>query len=524
VIDRIDPRMLPAMAGNRLYLDYLAGTDRALRFYSHPPRGWGELDERRGHRYPRAAVAGCLAEYNRQLGAGARALSNIEALTDDGTLCVITGQQAGFLGGPAYTTYKIVTVIRLAAHLEQVLQARVVPVFWLASEDHDFYEINHAYFPKRDGEIGRVHFGWSERGRPVADLPVTERVQQAYDAFFEGFAPGPYWNEVKDRFAFQPGEGFAAWGARTWSQLFAEHGLIVVEPHVLRPAMADLFAFALEHVVEIERGLNQVAEQLRDQGYAPALTSERAGWLYTCDASGRRVRVEDIEAALSQVREHPERFSTDAALRPLFADAVLPVAASALGPGEIAYQAMLKPLYELFEVPQPVLFPRKNYTVLSSRHVERLDRYRVRVEALLTASLDKGAILNRLVPASDRQTFAAARQGLHESMASLRSHLLEVDPSLDRMWERTVSRLAQGLDKLESRTFKARTRQMGFCKGELQALSNLVLPRGRLQERVLPLPYLMNLYGPRFLSALFSAGELEDFSHHVLVLEEDGHA
>ena len=116
--------------------------------------------------YPRQAVSRRLAEYNAGLGADARAGANIEALADPDTYCVITGQQAGFMGGPAYTAYKIITAIRLAEHLAKTWGTRVVPVFWLASEDHDFEEINHTYLIKRDGEIGRVRFSWRQQGRP----------------------------------------------------------------------------------------------------------------------------------------------------------------------------------------------------------------------------------------------------------------------------------------------------------------------------------------------------------------------
>jgi bacillithiol biosynthesis cysteine-adding enzyme BshC len=459
VISVIDPQELPAMAGNKLYLDYISGSGSAAQFFAHSPTGFAAgRGARQDHAYPRQEVSALLAEYNTRLGAHARAMENIEAWRDPSTLCVISGQQAGFLGGPAYTLYKIVTTIRLAAHLEEAWGTRCVPVFWLATEDHDFNEINHAYYMQADGEVGRVRFDWQEEGRPIADLPVTDDVRRAYQEYMDDMSHGPHLDEVKERFAPQPGEGFALWQARTWSQLFSERGLVVLEPRLLRPVAANLFRFAIEHSGEIRERLDQVAERLVAEGYEPALTSEQAGELYTFDAGGFRVRVDDPQAHLDEVTAHPERYSTDAALRPLFADALLPVIVSVLGPGEIAYQAMLKPLYELFDLPQ---------------------------------------------------------------LAPLRSYLHDIDPSLVRTWEQTLANSMRNLDKLEERAFRARMSQMGFSKGDLRTLQNALLPRGRLQERVFPLPHFINRHGWQFIDEIFSAGELERFGHCVLTIEDE---
>ena len=153
MIEKIDPQALPAISDNQLYLDYVSGKGAATRFFAHAPLDFAAaLESRRGYPYPRQEIVYRLAQYNAGLGAHAHALQNVDALLDSTTFCVITGQQAGFLGGPAYTVYKIVTAIRLAEYLQENLQARFVPRVWLATEDHDFQEINHAYFAKGDGQ------------------------------------------------------------------------------------------------------------------------------------------------------------------------------------------------------------------------------------------------------------------------------------------------------------------------------------------------------------------------------------
>jgi uncharacterized protein YllA (UPF0747 family) len=201
---------------------------------------------------------------------------------------------------------------------------------------------------------------------------------------------------------------------------------------------------------------------------------------------------------------------------------MLPVIASVLGPGETAYQAMLHPLYDLFRVPQPVLFPRKSYTIVSQRQAELLDRYQTSIVEILTGRMDTDAVYGRLVPASDLEMFASAHRGIEAALSPLQPLLGSIDPSLERTWGQTLANATRSLDKLKDRAIKARMSQQGFSKSNLQGLQNALLPKGQLQERVFPLPHFVNRHGPRFINELLAAGELDDFAHHILTLEEEG--
>jgi uncharacterized protein YllA (UPF0747 family) len=320
-------------------------------------------------------------------------------------------------------------------------------------------------------------------------------------------------------FSYRAEEGLSDWQSRMWSSLFSSRGLVVVEPHVVRPAAPEFFRFALENVQELRCRLHGVGRELTSAGYSAALTSEQAGLLYTFDAAGQRVRVQDSQSHVADASRYPERYSTDAALRPLLADAVLPVLTSVLGPGETAYQAMLKPLYELFGIAQPLLYPRQGYTVVSEREVERLAAYQVDPRTVLTGQLDLDAALGNLVPQEERYLFQRAYQEIEQAFSPLRSYVRGINPGLDRTWAQTVHHAARNLAELEQRAIKARTRQLGFSKGELRRLQNAWLPRGRLQERVLPLSHFMNRYGPGFLDAMLGMGELGDFRHHMVAME-----
>ncbi|MGM0399856.1 MAG: bacillithiol biosynthesis cysteine-adding enzyme BshC [Chloroflexota bacterium] len=511
---------LPARFQSRLHIDYLKNRGEANTFFTHAPTDFGgALAGRRSHNFPRKGLVEQLLPYNRKLGASERTLENIRALQDPSTFCVIAGQQVGFLGGPMYTTYKIITTIRLAAYLDEILSVDVVPMFWMATEDHDFGEINQAYYFQPDGEVGQVSFSWDEQGCPIADLDITEEIKDAFQTYFGRLTPGTHHAITKKRFSPQKEEDYCTWHGRLWSQLFADQGLVMVEPRILRPFGAHIFQTALKETEEITCRLRGVAEDLTAAGYEATLPVEDATRPFTFDARGHRVRVQDPATHVEEAGTHPEDYSTDAALRPLFADAILPILVSVLGPGEITYHAMLKPLYKLFDLPQPILFPRKSYTLVHESEGDDMERYGVTPEQLLTQEPDPSDVLRKFTFEAGTDLFDTAREHVGKAFAPLKPYVKEIDPSMAKSWEWAVNNALRGIDKLEESSTSALMSQKGLSKGEIHILQNVVLPRDRLQERVLPLPHFMNIHGLGLFDRLFAGGALDDFCHHILVME-----
>ncbi len=513
---------------NVLYRDYLAGTGSARGFFTHEPRDFaGALRRRQEGSYPRREIADALQRYNGSLGADERALRNVRHLADEGSFCVMTGQQAGFLGGPVYTLYKVVTAIRLAEDCADALGVTVVPLFWLASDDHDLHEVNHAYVYGADGEVQKVQFPVEQDGRPVEALPLTTTTKDAYERYFEYFVRGAFTVPLNESYvagareAVPPpgGERFSAWVARTWSALFSRRGLVIVEPAILRAEGGAFLETAVRSHGEMERRIAATGDALRAAGYETAALSPDAGKPFFFDELGRRVRAENPEEHAEAVREHPERYSADVLLRPLMVDSILPTLAHVLGPGEFAYHAYMKPLYELLGVRQPLLFPRKSYTVLRDAEEERLKLYRRTAEDVLRG---RGEAFSEILSDSGRRLFDEARAGIDEAVAPLRRFVAEVDPGLVEAHHRLESNTERALDALRDRVIRSLMSRSGLSKGEYRRLTNIIMPKGRPQERVYPLPFVLALAGRRFLDSVLEAGELNDFSHELITVEEDG--
>ena len=504
---------------NRLFLDFIAGRASATGFFEHAPAGFSNAADARGSiAYPRTALVDALLAYNARLGAGQSAVANIEALGDTSTLCVLAGQQAGFLGGPAYTAFKALHAARFAKWLEERLERRVVPVFWLASDDHDFTEVNRVRLLE-GGELRNVSFDWSDRGHPIEALPRTSAVQEAADAVLDRLPPAR--GNVRALFLPEETDDYALWHARIWSRLFERQGLILVEPRVLRHLAGDFFRRALSLSPKITDQLRQVAGDLRRTGYEARLDPERAGRLFVIAENGRRARPEPRGGPTVDPHRDPHAYSPDAALRPLLADTLFPTIASLLGPGEIAYQAMLNPLYKLFDLPQPVIAPRHGYTLLSEEETALLARLGVSAAKALSVGFDPAAIAQEKASPDLRAAFRATRKAVEKAFAPLRPELRGIDPSLDARWRQSSDHTGQAIAKLEERAVRADLARKGLSIPQLHFLAFTLRPTGELQERVLSFVHFAMKFGVEWLTDLERTGSPERFEHRVLTIRGD---
>lgn len=520
---RIETVPLPLLyPGHALLRDLAAGSPAAARFFTVPPGDPAAalLSAARSRCVPPplpAAVAQALAAHQRRCGGDARSAANAKALAAGRASCVVTGQQAGLLGGPVYTAYKIATAVRLARRAAERTGRPCVPVFWLASEDHDIGEANHTFGTKPDGEIGRVSFR-AAGGRELRRLPLDERVTGSVARYFEELLPAGDRRRARVPYAADGERSYTGWVARSWMRLFAGTGLVIVEPALLRPACGALFERALAHRGAVTKALAAVAGELAAAGYRAPLDPAVAGAPFRIEADGTRVRVADAAAELRRGAGDPAVLSTDAALRPIFADALLPNLAHVVGAGEIAYHAMLKPLYALFGVAQPAVLPRRSLTFLTDGESEALDRYAVAVREALAGAVHPGAAATRLLGAGDTAEFERAAAGIRAAFQPLAGRAGGVDPGLTRTWQRSRDHALLGLARLRARTGRAVLARRGYSRAALHRLLNQIRPRGRPQERVFPVPHFLARFGAAFLDACLIDQPAGAFTHEVVTL------
>jgi len=513
MIDRSFPLEI-AYPKARIACDYTSGHAPARRLFASAPEDVERLAlERTRQGQAPEALANAVVCYNRSLGAAAEALDAAASLRHRDAVCVITGQQVGFLGGPAYVAYKILTALRHAHALRRTLGIPVVPVFWLATQDHDLGEINRCHYVAADGEVATVRFEWDGAGRPISTLPLTPEALECRDRYLEAATAPTRRPEIARITAPDPKDDYSLWHARIWTRIFSRHGLVIVDPAKLGAFAAPIYARAVAAEREIAAALHRGADAVREAGYEVALPMDRAGRLFTLDADGRRVRLPPTDSGTApQVRY--DTLSPDAALRPVLADTLFPVVLDVLGPGELAYHALLRPVYELFDVPQPAARLRWSGTIVSPEEARLAEQIGEDPETLVASGIDVPQVASRLVSDELRQMFAAARSPIQNAFTQLRPGVCEIDATLDRERDRAARAALRELERLERRAAHAQLEHRGFAPARLQRLGVAIRPRGRLQERVFPFLHFLHRHGPSLVEELLSLDTDAVMQHH----------
>jgi len=443
---RLDP-------GNDLARAYLAEPPLALPLFAHDYRDPRALRPLLDARRERPRLGAILERYNREVGG-----SPENALRLDEGFCVVSGQQAGLLLGPAYTAYKLFTVIRAARALEAELKAPVVPVFWVETEDHDWEEVNRFFWGDRRYRLDVEVAPGTPVGRVEADpAPFLAEVREA-------LREGEAWEVV------EPERNVARWHVRSLARLVKGEGVVFLEPSLLREPMRPL----AERVASAHGAID--ASLLRDTGFDRALAPPAGAYLF--DSGGPRRR-------LARGAKVPAQWSTDVVSRVLVQNAALPVLAAVCGPAEIRYWAQLKGAHEALGIPMPAVLPRVSATLVE--------------EGIARDASKLGADLEEVVrgvakpPEPDVPDPLAARlRRLVAEAKDLEAARLDLPPNTARPFRKTVERLRDELSKLAGRIEDARAEARGAGRRHFDRILRELRPRGLLQERTHSLfPYLL---------------------------------
>src|SRR6266850_1605365 len=460
----------------KLFLEYLDHFERVKGFYAHPPtmqavkRIAGKLEYPRERR---AEVAELLRKQNVALGASAETESNLERL-DKGAVAIVTGQQVGLFSGPAYAIYKALTAVQIAEELTRG-GIPAVPVFWMATEDHDLEEVRHAsWFGQgklKNFELPLV----AEAGRPVGGISLGAEVEPLTREAAEFLS-----NQGSDLLAqyltesYRPEETYGSAFAKLFTRLFAQQGLILMDP--------------------LDPGLHRGATPL----YQHAL-------------AGR-----DELAHLTHAE--PEKFSPNALFRSVVQDFLLPTAAYVGGPAEISYFAQAEVIYRRLLGRMPVMLPRAGFTLVDAKAAKLLRRYGLTVEDVWAGSQSlRHKMEGASVPKGLSKTFERDQKQIQKMLTQLGKQIAKLDPTLKRTVERAKQRIEFHLDKLRRKAGKAQDQKTGLISAHEQYLESLFYPHKALQSRELCLLPFLARWGASGLSELQKLASGKKIGHHFII-------
>jgi len=527
----------------RLTHDYLYDHGRVRDFYNgdfRDPAAFERQAERvRSRPIAREDLAEVLTEQNAGYGCGPETLGAIGKLVRDKACAVVTGQQVGLFSGPLYTIYKALTAIKLSDALNRRGLGSFVPVFWLASDDHDLAEIDHITLLDKDNRVREIRCPppAHERKAPVSDIPLPQEIGDCLEQLKALTLDTEFKADILGALgdAYQPGRSYVEAFGRWMTRLFKSRGLILidaVDPR-LKEMGREVFYREIAGDSPSTRQAVAASERLRRAGYEAQIPLHE-GILNQFYVERERHAIQwkngafDVkglpspktkEALLELAGEKPFLFSPNVLLRPLYQDAVLPTVAYVGGPSEIAYFGQLKSVYETFGLPMPVIYPRKSVTIVERKIDHILKKYHMSVPDLWgNAAGAVGAITREEIPEAVGQAMLLVRDRLERDYAALKAEILAFDPGLAESVDLARGKVNQQLDFLQKKVQQAARRRSDIAVRQLHKAVDNVLPNQRLQERVFNIvPYLIK-YGAAFMDQLDRAIDIDAMDHQFLVM------
>ncbi|HYK51100.1 MAG TPA: bacillithiol biosynthesis cysteine-adding enzyme BshC [Terriglobales bacterium] len=521
----------------RLFLDYLSYTPLIREFYPRSPLfpEWVKEEAARV-RYDdgrRKIVADTLDKQNRTFGAGAKTFANIERLKQ-GAFAAVTGQQVGLFGGPLFSIFKALTAVKLA---EEATAAGVdcVPIFWLATEDHDLAEVNHvaliseAGIPEKlavdshglqDAPVGTVTLG--------SEIPAV--VERAAALF--GDTEVAIWL----RESYRPEETMGSAFARLMARLFADWGVILLDQSdaAFHQLAKPILRQAVERSGELDDALLERGKALESAGYHQQVKVTPATTLLFEIKDGARTVVRRktngmesefaigdersfAQQLLDRIDSNPGSFSPNVLLRPIVQDYLLPTLAYTGGAAEVAYFAQVAVVYEkLLGRVTPVL-PRFSATVVEPKPQRLLEKYRLALPDLFQGPEKlREIIATRTLPSDLQGRFDEAKVALEKSLNGIREALARLDSTLVDAASNAEEKMKYQLTQLEARAARAEVQRNDVITRHAESLSSALYPNKALQEREIAGVSFVARYGPELLHNLYEAIHTDCHDHQVV--------
>ena len=511
-----------------LFLDYKRNDAKIKDLYAHHYQEPGHYREKAAflrERFPgesRRALAAALKAYNDSLQAGPKTFESIRLLHREDAVAVVTGQQAGVLGGPLMTFYKAAGAVALAEKLSRELQVRVVPVFWVAAEDHDFREVNHLILQGVGGSPEEIELPAKSGAHALEYVPLDQEGAAKFLHEYASLLPDTEFKEdtlKRIREDMESSATLTQWFGRLMAWLFRDTGLVFFNP--LMPGIRELAGPFLSSVGlkrEEMDGLLQARERdILARGYSLQV-KRTAGQLHLfAFLEGGRAALflregrvvtrqgEDLgslQEVAAKAAAKPGQYGPDVLTRPLLQEIVLPTLSYVGGPGEISYFAQVEPLYALFGMKPPVLYPRPTVTLLEPRMKDYMDRYNLEDRDLFRPRDAFKDYVREKENSSIEEIFGPLEEAVSLEYRALKEKLAEVDKSLEALSDTNLSRVLKEVAYLKGKGEQAMKKRHKAAVRHFTNLENACLPAGQLQERTYNIFFYLIKYGPAMVKDL----------------------
>ncbi|WP_099157985.1 bacillithiol biosynthesis cysteine-adding enzyme BshC [Virgibacillus ndiopensis] len=540
---RIDPIQLQKQT--KLMTDYRNNEATIMEYFDYLPfektTYQNRVNDLMERKFNRKQLTEKLKTLNENWDAPKATYDNIERLKDENSVVVIGGQQAGLLTGPMYSINKLISIIQLARQQQEALQIPVIPVFWIAGEDHDFDEINHIFLPevpkmKKYKLLQRVLEKKSVGHIPKDDIYASQWI----DSIFEQLQETQYTRHllVTIEDCLDKSDNYVDFFARLIFRLFDDEGVVLVDSSnpEIRKLESDYFVNLLELQPEISKGVYHYEQQIKQLGYAISLDVEENDAHIFYHKNGERIllarnqsgdwvgKQDEIsfttEELVTIAESQPELLSNNVVTRPLMQELLFPSLAFIGGPGEISYWSALKPVFQAFKMKMPPIVPRLSFTFIE-RNIERI---------LTTYELTAAYAVNNGVE-SDRDKWLESKNDppihqiaeqikdiVDEAHKPLREVAKSIRSDLDDLADKNLNYLFRDIEFLEDRIMRAMEAKYAKELYDFNLINTALRPNRGLQERIWnPLPWI-NDHGTHFIKQLTKASCSFENEHYLVYI------
>jgi len=522
-----------------IYLDFLTDANPARNFYRAESVA-AVADQLDRISFDRDKLVEILIRQNQQYQASPKTFEMIEKLRDPKAVCVFSGQQAGLLGGPMLTLVKAVAVVKAAEQYSRDLQRPVIPIFWIAGDDHDFEEANHTFVLDRHGALVRLAY----QHPPGMELPMSEakfddgeELARVKDRLRETLGETDFTPELYDLIdrAYTEADTFVTAFGKLMAGLTRDLGLTLFCPgdvDIKRHAI-PLFKTIVEKQDALHRIILDRNQQIEKSGYHIQVEKKDNACHLFCNDGGRKPIMRDgdsfvvcdhrfsREELLRQIEKQPERFSPDVMIRPVLQSYLFPTIAQKGGPAEIAYLAQINPIFELFGVPVPHYKARPTITLMEKRFEKLMRKEEISFEEL-TGDIEQvvNKVLAKSFPSDLEELFGHLRRHVLCHFEDISRGSLEFDPSLKKFAEQTSGKIDFMLKAFEGKVFSSHKKKQQETRDRIYRLWQAIYPNHGMQERTLNISYFISKYGFEVVSLIRDKMDSEENAHQVIFLSE----
>jgi len=522
-----------------IYLDFLAGQDSARRFF--PAASIEDvaigLDT---VSYDREQIVAALERQNRLFGASDETFANIEKLKDKKALCAFTSQQACLFGGPLLIIIKALAIVKAAHRYSEQLKRPVVPVFWIAGDDHDFEEVNHTYMLNHKGEPVKIIYGTPPKVElPTAEIKFSDKaeLEKAKEAFKTTLGDTDFTPNLYDLIdsSYTSDSTFVSAFGKLMASLTSKFGLILFSPGdpAVKKLAAPFFMDILNKQDELHDVITATNQHIERQGYHLQVQKKDNSTHLFLNLDGRRPITREGDDFLigdkhytkeelsKYINKSPDRVSPDVMLRPVLQSYLFPVLTQKGGPSEIAYLAQVNPIFSLFGLVSPYYMARPSLTFLEKRFEKLMAEHRISFEELIG---DIEQVINRVLarsfPENLESKFEKFKYDLKRSFDENLEEFLTFDPALKQFASQTYGKIDFSLKQFEAKVFVSHKKKSKQTRDRIYRLWHTMFPNRALQERSLNIMYFLARYGQDFLSFMYDKMDCEEKAHQIIHLSE----